>query len=97
MTSSEACLSSEARIQEVSSSVPSYPIHQTRYNSLQAQHRLSILESRISEISNSGSLSTMMAGGGAGLNRGLGLGGWVPTWKHGTLGVWLGGCQGAIE
>ena len=37
-----------------------------------------------------------MAGGGAGLDWGSGLGGRVPTWKHGTLGVWCGGCQGVV-
>src|SRR5882724_2867070 len=34
--------------------------------------------------------------GGAELNQGSGMGGWVPTWKHGTLGVWLRGCQGVV-
>src|SRR5882724_10253375 len=61
----EACPSSEARIQEVSSSVPSYPVQWTRYNSLQAQCRLSILGSRISEISNSSSSNVWR---GQGLN-----------------------------
>jgi len=50
----------------------SYPVQRTRYNTLQAQHRLSILESRISEISNSGSSSKMI--GGVGLNS---IGNWI--------------------
>src|SRR5882724_5797218 len=40
----EVCPSLEVRIQEVSLSVPSYPVQQTRYNSLQAQCWLSILD-----------------------------------------------------
>ena len=36
-TSLKACLSLEARIQEVSLSVPSYPVQWTRYSNLQAQ------------------------------------------------------------
>src|SRR5882724_5351974 len=72
-TSSEACPSLEVRIQEVSLSVPSYTVQWTRYNSLQAQCQLSILESRISEISNSGSSSTMIGGGGVESNWELDL------------------------
>jgi len=64
--SSEACPGSEsvswfrsvflvqkASIQEVSLSVPLYPVKWTRYSSFQACRQLSILESRISEILNS--------------------------------------------
>src|SRR5882724_7481207 len=81
--SSEACPSSEVRIQEVSSLVPSYPVQWTRYNSLQAQRWLSILELRISEISNSGSSSTMIGRGGGESNRKLDSELLVPTLRRG--------------
>ena len=74
----------QARIQEVSSSVPSYPVQQTRYNSLQARCQLSILESRISEILNSGSLSTRIGRGGGWMWLGIGFGvagSNIETWK----------------
>jgi len=60
---SEACVSSEAGSHEVSSSVPSYLAHLTRYRSLHFLH-LSILELRISEIQYSGSLLIMIGGSG---------------------------------
>src|SRR5882724_5074526 len=84
--SSEACLSSEARIQEFSSSVPSYPVQWTRYNRLQARCRLSILESRISEILNSGSSSTTIGGGGGLMRSGIRFGvadSNIEMWKTG--------------
>src|SRR6266481_6785935 len=62
--SSRVFPSSVARIHEVSSSVPSYPVQQTRYSSLHWTQQLSSLESKTSAISNSGSLSTYMGGGG---------------------------------
>src|SRR6266481_4421578 len=62
--SSGAFPSSVVRIHEVSSSVPSYPIHWTRYSSLHWTRQLSTLESKTSAISNLGSLSTYMGGGG---------------------------------
>jgi len=62
--SSEACLSLEVMIQEVSLSVPSYPVQWTRYNSLQEPCQLSILSREFLEISNSRSSSTMIGGGG---------------------------------
>src|SRR5882724_5349949 len=99
-TSSEACPSSEARIQEVSSSVPSYPVHRTRYNSLQAPRRLSILESRISEISNSGSSSTMIGGGGGGNQSGIGFrvaGSNIEMWKTGCTARRLSGSRRVTE
>jgi len=95
-TSSEACLSSEAKIQEISSSVPSYPVQQTRYNSFQVQQQLSILESRISEILNSGSSLTMIGGGGVECNQGSDSELLVPTWRHGKLGVQHGDCPEVI-
>ena len=55
---SEVCSSSVAEIHEDSSSVPLYPAHLTRYCNLHLYCRSS-LESRISEISYSGSLSTL--------------------------------------
>ena len=82
--SSEACPSLEVNVQEVSSSVPSYPVQQTSYNSLQAQYQLSILESRISEISNSGSSSTMIGRGGGWTRSGIWFGvagSNIETWK----------------
>ena len=63
--------SSEARIQDVSLLVPSYPDQQTRYNNLQRCQQQSNLESRISEISNS-SLPSMRTGGG-GVGTWLGM------------------------
>jgi len=69
--SSEACLSLEVMIQEVSLSVPSYPVQWTRYNSLQEPCQLSILESRILEISNSRSSSTMIGGVGVETQSGI--------------------------
>jgi len=62
------------------------PCPSTRYNSLQAQHWLSILESRISEISNSGSSSTMIGGGGGCTRSGIGFGVAVPTLRCGKTG-----------
>ena len=62
-TTLDACPSSLARSQEVSSSVPPYLDQQTRYRSLHACH-LSSLESRILEISYSSSSSTVIGGGG---------------------------------
>jgi len=86
-TSSEACLSSEVSIQEVSSSVPSYPVQRTRYNSLQVRQQLSIFESSISKISNLGSLSTVIGGGGGECNQGSDSESLVPAWKRGIPGV----------
>ena len=71
--SSEAFPSSEARIQEVSSLVPSYPDQQTRYNSLQRRQWRSTLELRISEISNSGLPSMRTRGGRVGTWPGMEL------------------------
>jgi len=84
--SSETCLSSEASIQEVSLSVPSYPVQQTRYNSFQACHWLSILESRISEILNSGLLSTIIGGAGLYTFRDQVWGCWF---QHGYMENWV--------
>ena len=64
----------EARIQEVSLLVPSYPDQQTRYNNLQRQQQQSTLESRISEILNSGLPSMRTGGGGVGTQPGMELG-----------------------
>src|SRR5882724_2941408 len=99
-TSSEACPSLEARIQEVSLSVPSYPVHWTRYNSLQARRQLSILESRISEILNSSSSSTMIGGGGGWIRSGIGFGvagSNIETWKSGCTARRLSGSRRVKE
>ena len=82
---SEACPSSDAGSHEVSSSVPSYPAHRTRYNSLQ-RLRLSIFESRISEISYSSLLSMIIGGSGAGVRSGYRFGvdgSSMETWNMG--------------
>ena len=99
-TSSEAWPSSEASIHEVSSSVPLYPIQWTRYNNWQAQHLLLTLESRILEILNSGSSSTMMGGGGGWTWSGMGLGfagSNIETWKTGCTVRKLSGSCKVIE
>jgi len=54
------------------------------------------LELIILEILNSGLSSTMMAGGGAEHDWGLGFGRRVLTLRCGTLDVQLGDCQGVI-
>src|SRR5882724_9887224 len=98
--SSEACLSSEARIQEVSLSVPSYLVQWTRYNSLQARRRLSILELRISAISNSSSSSTMIGRGGGWIQSGIRFrvaGSNMETWKTGCTAWRLSGSQRVTE
>ena len=82
--SSEVCLSLEVSIHGVSSSVPSYPVQWTRYNSFQAHRWLSILESRIWEISNSGLSSTRIGGGRGWTWSGIGFrvaGSNMETWK----------------
>ena len=82
---SKACPSSDTVSHEVSSSVPSYPVHQTRYNSLQ-RLRLSIFESKISEISYSSSSSIIIGGSGAGVRSGYGFGvdgSSMETWNTG--------------
>jgi len=95
-TSLEACLSSEVSIQEVSSSVPSYPVQQTRYNSLQAQQQLSILELRSSEILNSSLSSRVIGRDGVECNQELDSELLVPTCKHGKPGVQCGDCPEVI-
>ena len=62
--SSEACLSSEVKIHEVSLLVPSYPVQWMRIVCRHKYGCLSILESRISEISNSSSSSMVIGRGG---------------------------------
>ena len=69
-TASEACSSSMAEIHKDSSSVPSYLAHSMRYCNLHLYHRLS-LESRILEISYSGSPSTLTGGRGGWMQLGM--------------------------
>ena len=69
-TASEACLSSVAEIHNDSSLVPSYPAYLMRYCNLHLYRRLS-LDSRISEISYLGSLSTLTGGGGGWMRLGM--------------------------
>ena len=61
--SSCVCINSKANSQSVSWSVPSYPVQWTKYNNWHFL-RLSILESRISDISNSMFSLTLIGGGG---------------------------------
>src|ERR1700719_4099766 len=67
---SEACSNSVAGNQDVSSSVPSYPVHCTKYRSLQMWH-LSILELSTSEILCSKSPSISTRGGGGTIRFGI--------------------------
>ena len=87
-TMSVAWASSLAGNQEVSSSVPSCPDHLTKYRSLYTQHRLSNLESRVSEISYSGSPSMSTGSGGGWIHLGMEfrvLGSSMETWKTGWI------------
>ena len=83
-----AWASSLAGNQEVSSSVPSYLDHLTKYRSLHTWRRLSNLESRISEILYSGSPSISTGGGGGWIRLGMEfgvLGSSMETWKTGWI------------
>src|ERR1700726_4995028 len=82
-----ACPSSEARIHEVSSLVPSYLVQRTKYRSLQRRRRLSIFESRISEILNSSSPSISTGGGGGWTRFGMVFGVATLSWE-----TWKTGC-----
>src|ERR1700730_305817 len=66
----EACSNSVAGNQDVSSSVPSYLVHCTKYRSLQMQ-RLLILESSTLEISCSKSPLISTGGGGGTIRFGI--------------------------
>src|SRR5882724_507717 len=63
-TSSEACLNSEARIQEVSSSMPLYPVQQTRYNKLAGA--MMVVNLGVEELKDFEFWSSTMMGGGGG-------------------------------
>ena len=69
-TASEACLSSVVEIDKDSSSVPSYPAHLMRHCNLHLYDRLS-LESRILEISYSGSLTMLTRSRGGWMQFGM--------------------------
>ena len=61
-----------------------YTVQRTRYSSLHVRRRLSILVSRISEISNSGSSSTIIGGRGGWTQSGIVFrtaGSNMETWK----------------
>ena len=87
-TASEAFSISMAEIHEDSSSVPSYPAHLTRYCNLHLYCQSS-LESRISEISYSGSLLMLTRGGGGWMRLGV-----VQGWRCEGWGGQIRGNQG---
>jgi hypothetical protein len=87
MMSSAECSSSVARSHEVSSSVPSYPDHLTKYNNLHFR-RWSTLESRTCAITYSCSLlmSTRDGGGWIQFRIVLGVSGSnIMMWKMGCM------------
>ena len=71
-----------------------------RYSNLHAFRLLSILESRTSEISNSGSPSMMTGGGGGWIRLGMVLGeagSNIETWKTGCTARMESGSRKVIE
>src|SRR6266481_2352502 len=98
--SSRAFPSSVARIHEVSSSVPSYPVQQTRSSSLHCTRWLSSLDSETLAISNSGLLSMYMGGGGGWKRPRMVLvvmGSSMDTWKMGWTAWRLSGSMRVTE
>src|ERR1700730_2062091 len=95
----EACTSSVAGNQDVSSSVPSYPVHCTKYRSLQMR-RLSILELSTLEISCSKSPSISTRGGGGTMQFGIVFGvtgSSMEMWKTGWTACMASGSQSMKE
>ena len=99
-TSLGAFSSSEARIHDVSLSVPAYPVQWTSYSSLHLLRRLSIVESRTLAISYSGSLSTKTGGGGGWTQSGITFevaSSNIETWNMGWMARRLSGRRMVTE
>src|SRR3984893_14424367 len=95
----EACSNSVAGSQDVSSLVPSYLVHCTKYRSLQ-MWRLSILESSTLEILCSKSLSISTGGGRGTIQFGIVfrvMGSSMEMWKMGWTACMASGSQSTKE
>ena len=90
--SSDACSNSEANNHVVSSLVPSYPVHLTKYSSLHVHLQLSNFKSKMFSISYSG-LPSMIAGGG----RGAKQSGMVFRWVSLICEMWKMGWTACME